>query len=949
MKKKTFSYMKINNILVWILILAASLTSGYAQITITKVDATCKKSDGTATASVNHGLPPYKFKWSNGSTGATATNLAKGTYTVTVTDSAGCTGKKSVTIKNRSGSLPVSISGGGTVPFCVQDGPPSITITASVTDGTPPYTWFPSQSLTVSGSGTYSIGVVDDNYCTGRAKTVFTYVPIRCSRDPNEILGPEGFGSRKFISSRNTIPYIINFENDPEFATAPAQRVEVRHTFDPHINMYSLRLTDFGFRGMIFNVPPNSSSYSTRLDVRDSLGIYVDVTAGLDISTQTAFWIFQSIDPATGFPPNNPDIGFLPVNDSLTHHGEGYVSFSVKPRNNTQTGDSLKAAAVIVFDINPPLATNTWVNTADAFPPVSHVNVLPGSVYDNIVELSFTSADDAGGSGVKTIHIYAAEGTLDFIHVGESHPDSTFMFNGNGCTLYQFFSIAEDQTGNTEAMKTLAETATTLNPPPSILDQSQDTSVNEGDEISLHVITEGAIQYYWEFSTDGGFSFNPLTEGPDYTGTATSILTIHNASSSINGNQYRCVASNGSCFTLSDPVNILIRASLSGLVQYDNALLSPLSNTEVYLENLSGEKTDSTLSNQSGSYLFDLIDPGTYTYHITPLKDWGGVNATDALKVLRHFAQLETLSGLRFIAADVNNNQVINSVDGLLIARRFVAISNSFVTGDWYSESDTLEIGTAQISRNIRAICYGDADGSYIPGLKTEPGLSLVTEGELAFRKGSILQIPFSLNRDVNAGAMSVQLAYPSDQLEIENIIMTGNAREDELLFTDRNGILRMAWYSLNPIYLEGGNVLFTLMARVKDRPVSQNLDFYLDGSSEISNSKAIPETDLKLIMPKLKDEQNPDDFILNQNYPNPFAGQTEISFYLPKDAHVVLKVFDAMGKEIKVLLDAVQIRGWHKLIFDGSGLASGTYPLKIDIQTATEQTSRFRIMTKTE
>jgi hypothetical protein len=947
--KKRFQYVKdIRHLAVLLIIICLNNTLP-AQITITKTDALCEANNGTASASVNNGTPPYTYKWSNGKTTASINKLSPGSYTVTVTDAAGCKGKKSTTIKKLKGNISVNLSGGGEVPFCVQDGPPKITLTASASGGSPPYKWTPSSSRIVSGSGTYSFTVKDTNKCEGKASTVFTYIPIRCSRDPNEILGPEGYGPQQFVSSKNSLPYIINFENDPEFATAPAQRVEVRHVFDPHVNLYSLKLGDFGFRGMIFSVPPNSSSYSTRLDVRDSLGIYVDVTAGLDISTQTAFWIFQSIDPATGFPPNNPDVGFLPVNDSISHHGEGYVSFTVKPRNNTHTGDSLKASAVIVFDINPPLATNTWFNLADAVSPQSTVDLLPAAEYNTFIDLSFTATDDPGGSGIAKIEVFAAGPGEDFIKIGESHPDSSFRFSGPGCSLYRFYSIAIDNTGNTEALKTTADASTILNPAPEILTQPLNISANEGEDVTFSVSGTLGSFYTWEISTDGGFSFTTLTEEPPYQGVTTPLLQLSGITSYLNGNQYRCILSNGTCFTQSDPASLIIRASLSGLVQYDNGLLSPVSNTEVYLTDFTGTKTDSTTSNLSGSYLFDLIDPGNYVYHITPLKPWGGVNATDALKILRHFAQLETLSGLKFIAADVNNNHNINSVDGLLIARRFVGLTNTFPTGDWYSESDTLEIGTTQVTQNIRAICFGDADGSYIPGLKTSPSLSLHTSGEINCDKGSVVQIPFTLNRYVNAGALSLVLYYPSDQMEIMDILMAGSETSDDLIYTHENGIIRMAWYSIKPISLDVGDPLFTLIVNINDRPVSQNLDFVLDGVSEISDSKAKVESDLQLIMPKLKDERRPEELTLNQNYPNPFINTTEISYYLPQDAIVVLKVFNSTGQEITELLNAPQTMGWHKLQFDGSSLAAGTYPVKIDVKTGNTLQSKFRMMTKAQ
>ena len=47
--------------------------------------------DGTATVTPNRGTPPYIFEWSDGQFGQTATNLAEGQYSVTITDSEGCT------------------------------------------------------------------------------------------------------------------------------------------------------------------------------------------------------------------------------------------------------------------------------------------------------------------------------------------------------------------------------------------------------------------------------------------------------------------------------------------------------------------------------------------------------------------------------------------------------------------------------------------------------------------------------------------------------------------------------------------------------------------------------------------------------------------------------------------------------------------------------------------
>jgi hypothetical protein len=56
------------------------------------------KSDGTAKVSVTGGNSPYQYDWSNGDSGSKITNLAPGTYKVTVTDNSGKTKTGSVTI-----------------------------------------------------------------------------------------------------------------------------------------------------------------------------------------------------------------------------------------------------------------------------------------------------------------------------------------------------------------------------------------------------------------------------------------------------------------------------------------------------------------------------------------------------------------------------------------------------------------------------------------------------------------------------------------------------------------------------------------------------------------------------------------------------------------------------------------------------------------------------------
>ncbi|MEW5925840.1 MAG: FlgD immunoglobulin-like domain containing protein, partial [Candidatus Zixiibacteriota bacterium] len=74
-----------------------------------------------------------------------------------------------------------------------------------------------------------------------------------------------------------------------------------------------------------------------------------------------------------------------------------------------------------------------------------------------------------------------------------------------------------------------------------------------------------------------------------------------------------------------------------------------------------------------------------------------------------------------------------------------------------------------------------------------------------------------------------------------------------------------------------------------------------------------------------------PDNFVLEQNYPNPYNSMTRISYSLPERADVKLTVFNLLGQEVKTLVDASKPAGrysvhWDGTDYEGHDVASGFY-----------------------
>ncbi len=127
--------------------------------TATSTATTCGQNNGGVTLAVSGGTPNYTYAWSNGATTATLSNVASGSYTVTITDTRGCTRTASATVAT---STAVSANATSTASASCGQSNGAATVAATGGVGNFTYLWSngaTTQNLSGVAAGAYTVTV----------------------------------------------------------------------------------------------------------------------------------------------------------------------------------------------------------------------------------------------------------------------------------------------------------------------------------------------------------------------------------------------------------------------------------------------------------------------------------------------------------------------------------------------------------------------------------------------------------------------------------------------------------------------------------------------------------------------------------------------------------------------------------------------------------------------
>lgn len=346
---------------------------------------------------------------------------------------------------------------------------------------------------------------------------------------------------------------------------------------------------------------------------------------------------------------------------------------------------------------------------------------------------------------------------------------------------------------------------------------------------------------------------------------------------------------------------------------------------------LSGSAHQTIQNDISGYFEFNEL-PLAGNYEVTPVKDinpTNGVSTFDLVLMQRHVLGIKKLdSPYKIIAADINRSGGVSTFDLVKLRRlileldthlanntswRFVPMSyifpdptNPFASP--FPESIVVNnLETDVQSADFIAIKIGDVNTNATTGMFTEddaearheqPDLQLHTNDK-TFKKGESLEIPIYAKDFANILGFQMTFNFATEALafvEMEGVALENMSEEHFNFSKVGEGLLATSWTRTEATSINPDTPLFILKFNsLKDGKMSD----YFKINARWLNTEAYNEEmeilginfEFSETIPTEKEQ-----FMLYQNYPNPFVETSTVPFYLPQAAQISVEITNAKG-----------------------------------------------------
>jgi hypothetical protein len=281
------------------------------------------------------------------------------------------------------------------------------------------------------------------------------------------------------------------------------------------------------------------------------------------------------------------------------------------------------------------------------------------------------------------------------------------------------------------------------------------------------------------------------------------------------------------------------------------------------------------------------------------------VDVLDLLEIVDHILEKDLLTGDQFTRADVypwpTGNGVVNVQDLTLLQN--IILTNTYPDGNPIAKSGMpLAVRTSSASGVSKLSPGTDARLTFYV---TKAGVAVRVESAVAVKgfQADLINVP--------AAPADMKISTPLGEGYFNQYLATA---------------MRVLAYNQQAAVVVPGEHLLALLPFAIDDPEAVKVEGVVLAGED---NKAVGKVEIVISLDEAP--ELPVDYSLSQNYPNPFNPSTDIRFSVPVTGDVTIKIYNALGQEVRTLVATQVERGTRVVRWDGRDnngkvLASGSY-----------------------
>lgn len=257
------------------------------------------------------------------------------------------------------------------------------------------------------------------------------------------------------------------------------------------------------------------------------------------------------------------------------------------------------------------------------------------------------------------------------------------------------------------------------------------------------------------------------------------------------------------------------------------------------------------------------------------------------------------------------------------------------------NQNDLLPVGfnygkvvDGMLAKSVRTMSRPETTTIPLPAMRAGERVAIPLFVEPTFT-GAVDLRSLAFRIEADFSAIDIESAVPAAWFDGSGLLRMVRKEAD----LDRYAAAFSRTASMGAVSGDGAAVVLTVRAKT-DLALDQAMLTIARSAIGVGEERALPAMlyvpDGTITAIEEPGEAAPDRTRLEANFPNPFNPSTVIAWQLAVGGNVRLAVYDVLGREIAVLVDAELPAGSHTATFDATGLSSGLYLYRLETGTLT-------------